>query len=343
MARRVTSIATPFAHLVGPGKIKIINGRLAFSTGDGTPTRLDPTALRTLLCYGHVGVSDDAMSLLLQHDVQVAWLTPAGHRCHGRLVRASRSTTALRIAQHQVLLVEEQKLELARDVVACKIESQIAATRHYQRQSHDSAGPALRQMHEMLDKCRASDNLDALRGIEGATSAAWFVLFGNLILPPFRFTQRVRRPPTDPVNALLSLGYTWLLTRTVARCEAVGLEVALGALHEYRPGRPSLACDLIEPMRVPVVDRWVLTLCNQKHVAPDSFVAENGGIRLQRDVFPRILASWEEHWSNGGHESSLDLAIQQLASKFRRLARNLPTGLDAPENPADVGTVVNEP
>src|SRR5712691_6693143 len=104
MSRRTTSIVTPVAHLVGPGKLKVINGRLAFATGEATPVRLDPIALRTLLCYGSVGVSDEAMRLLLQHGVEVAWMTPAGHRCHGRLVRSDPSTTALRIQQHQVFL-----------------------------------------------------------------------------------------------------------------------------------------------------------------------------------------------------------------------------------------------
>ena len=92
------------------------------------------------------------------------------------------------------------------------------------------------------------------RQCNGVTAA---LRCGQLLRPPWRFVQRVRRPPTDPVNALLSLGYTWVLTRTVARCEAAGLEVNLGGLHDYRPGRPSLACDLMEPLRVPAVDRWV--------------------------------------------------------------------------------------
>src|SRR5258707_9820404 len=103
MARRTTSVITPVAHLVGPGKLKVINSRLAFTTGEGTPVRLDPEALRTVLCYGDVGVTDEAFQVLFKHEVEVAWLTASGHHCRGRLVRSDPSTTALRLLQHQVL------------------------------------------------------------------------------------------------------------------------------------------------------------------------------------------------------------------------------------------------
>jgi CRISPR-associated protein Cas1 len=325
MPRRTTSLVTPVAHLVGPGKLKVINGRLAFATGQGPPVRLDPAALRTLFCYGDVGVSDEALRLLFQHDVEVAWLTPAGHRCRGRLVRSDRSTTALRLLQHQAFAAAPWKREVAVGLVAAKIASQAQAARHYQRQGCTAAGPVLGQLRAAGRRCQEAADLDALRGVEGSASAAWFGLLGRLLLPPWVFTQRLRRPPPDPVNALLSLGYTWLLARTVARCEALGLEVALGTLHEYRPGRPSLACDLIEPLRVPAVDRWVVTLCNQQQVTPADFVTADGGVRLQPKAFARILAGWEDHWTQGGHERSLDAVLQQLVQQLRQYGTGLPT------------------
>ncbi|MHB1425847.1 MAG: CRISPR-associated endonuclease Cas1, partial [Gemmataceae bacterium] len=325
MPLRVTSISTPIAHLVGPGKIKIINGRLAFTTGRESPTRLDPAALRTLLCYGGVGVTDEAMSVLLRHGVEVAWLTAGGHRCHGRLVGTHADKTALRIVQHQVLADQRHKLELAKTVVVEKIESQMAAARHAQRHGTSAAGTVLRRLKSALDNCRGARDLDVIRGIEGGATAAWFSLFGNLLKAPWTFTQRVRRPPTDPVNALLSLGYTCLLSRTATRCEALGLEVALGALHEFRHGRPSLACDLIEPLRIPAVDRWVIALCNEGRIAVGDFLeSETAGIRLQQEVFPRVLADWEKHWMSSGIEALLHQNVEGFIQRIRRLA-NLPS------------------
>ena len=227
MKPRTSSIATPVAHLVGPGKLKVINGRLAFSTGKGSPLRLDTAALRTLYCYGPVGISDLAFRMLFRHNVQVAWMTPAGHRCQGRLVRSDASSTALRIQQHQVFANLPTRTAIACDVVKHKIESQIQAARHYQRQGCHDAGHTLKKLLASAAHCQTGLNLDALRGVEGSASAAWFGLFGKLLTAPWQFTQRLRRPPPDPVNGLLSLGYTWLTTRTGARCEAAGLEIAL--------------------------------------------------------------------------------------------------------------------
>jgi CRISPR-associated protein Cas1 len=338
MPARVTSIVTPTAHLVGPGKIKVINGRLAFTTGQGTPTRLDPAALRTILCYGGVGVTDEAMAVLLRHGIEVSWLTAGGHRCHGRLVGYRADKTALRIVQHQVLANKRHKLELARTLVREKIESQMAAARHAQRHGTALAGEILRRLKSALDNCRGARDLDAIRGMEGGATAAWYLLFGNLLIAPWTFTQRVRRPPTDPVNALLSLGYTWLLSRASTRCEALGLEVGLGALHEFRHGRPSLACDLIEPLRIPAVDRWVIALCNEGRIAPGDFLASTtNGMRLKQEVFPRGLADWEKHWLAAGIESTLNQAVETFIQRIRRFANDPPTVAEVPAEGEGLG------
>ncbi len=270
-------------------------------------------------------------TLLLRHNVQVAWLTPGGSRCHGRLVRAQPSSTLLRVHQHQTFADAGHRLTFARDVVQRKIRSQIDAARHYQRQGRTASlrSPLLRQLKIFLDNAASARDLDCLRGMEGAASAVWFNLFGKFIRSPWTFQQRTRRPPTDPVNALLSLGYTCLSTRIVARCEAVGLETALGALHDYRAGRPSLACDLIEPLRVPVVDRWVLMLCNEQRLTPDCFRTVDGGVKLQPAQFPQVLAWWEEHWDEIAAAERITTEIDALVRFIRRPVLP-PMGRDGP-------------
>lgn len=314
---RITTIAAPLAHLVGPGKIKVINGRLAFSTGDGAPLRLDPTELHTVYCYGPVGVTDDAMQVLFAHDVAVAWLTPAGSRCRGRLVRSDPSRTTLRLLQHRALADAAGQRDWAAQVVTAKIDSQVAAARHYQRQGHAAAGGVLRQFQAAREQC-PSATLDQLRGLEGTASAAWFGLLGQVLVPAWSFTLRTRRPPRDPINALLSLGYTWLLSRVIARCDAVGLEVNLGGLHDYRPGRPSLACDLMEPFRVPAVDRWVVSICNQGQISAGDFRPDDGGIYLQQDRFPKILHAWEDYWRSQELEIAFDSWIEEFTRWLRQ-------------------------
>ncbi len=100
---RTSTVAASVAHLIGPGKLKVLNGRLAFSAPDNRPLRLDARALKSLFCYGRVSVSDEAMRVLLAGGIAVAWMSPCGARCRGRLVTDRDSSTTLRMMQHGVL------------------------------------------------------------------------------------------------------------------------------------------------------------------------------------------------------------------------------------------------
>lgn len=315
--KRLTSVATPVAHLVGPGKIKVVNQHLAFSCpGQGT-IRLDPRTLKTLCCYGNVTISDEAFRLIFRHGIAVAWLTPSGNRCHGRLVGCDPASATLRSLQHQTLAQDQFALAWARFIVHAKIRSQCEAARRFQRNGCGQAASVLAALEPLLAQTAAAQSLDQVRGLEGAASAAWFRYLATVFRPPWVFTQRLRRPPPDPVNALLSLGYTWVHTRATAKAEAYGLEVYLGGLHDFRPGRPSLACDLVEPLRVPAVDRWVVSLCNQNRLSPADFVSENGGMRLNPKVFGRVLHSWETHWVQGKHEQVLEKLLLAFVEMVR--------------------------
>ncbi len=322
MAKTPTSLATPTAHLIGPGKLKVLNGRLAYSKGQGRPTRLDPTKLQTIVCYGNVGVTDDAMTMLFRNEIEVSWLSANGSRCRGRLARSSDRATALRVIQHRVLLDPAARLRLAGGIVVAKINSQSTAARHFQRHGDGQATAFRRQARQSCRAARAATDLDRLRGVEGFSSKALLALWGRRLAKPWSFPGRVRRPPTDPVNALLSLGYTWLINKVVARIQATGLEANLGALHELRPGRPSLACDLIEPLRVPIVDRWVLKRCNRGPLSPGDFEAvPDRGVRLKRHCFTDILSTWETDWLSLGHHRLLEGQVDDFVTNLRREAR----------------------
>jgi CRISPR-associated protein Cas1 len=321
MARRVTSVATPTAHLVGPGRIRVVNGQLAYAAEEIQPLRLEPRELELVLCYGDVGVTGEALALLFAHRVEVAWLTLAGQRCRGRLVRSDAARTRLRILQHHYLSEPALVLEWARSVVVRKINAQIECARHYQRHGQEEAGRGRSALLALARSAREVATLEEVRGIEGSASACWFRLLGGLFQSGWSFGQRVRRPPTDPVNALLSLGYTWLLARTVARVEASGLEVGLGGLHSYHPGRPSLACDLMEPLRT-AVDRWVVMLCNRNQVRHEDFVRQpSGGVRLGPGVMARVLLSWEKYWTEQGLQDNLEGEVRGFVSRLRSVAQ----------------------
>jgi CRISP-associated protein Cas1 len=319
MVKSETSISSPTVHLMGPGKLRVLNSRLAFSTGKEPPTRLDPARLKHVLCYGNVGISDEAFTMLFHHNVQVSWLSPHGARFRGRLTRVVDQAVQLRMLQHHAALDPRQKLELARQMVADKVASQVDAARHYQRHGNAAAKQFLGRAPRYQQDIQRAADLDVLRGLEGSSSKAWFSLLGELFEKPWTFAGRVRRPPTDPVNALLSLGYTWLLNRMIARLDAEGLEVHVGMLHEYRPGRPSLGCDLIEPLRVPLVDRWVIEACARAWVKPDDFVGGGGGVQLQKDAFSRVLGLWENAWLQNHGARQLEKRTNQFTATLRQV------------------------
>jgi CRISPR-associated protein Cas1 len=297
------------------------NRQLAFQADgeENGPLRLDPTKLEILHIYGSVQITDDALQLLWTNEVEVSWLSAAGAKCRGRLVRTDSRKTTLRIRQHRILAQPTRQLQCARWIVERKIESQVKAARHYQRHGSLDTTEVLERLTRAREQCQSA-NLESLRGIEGSTSAEWFALLGRVIKKPWSFTARVRRPPTDPVNAMLSLGYTWVLNRISAQIQAAGLEVNLGALHDYRPGRPSLACDLMEPLRVPGVDRWIVGLFNQDRISEEAFVNQDGAIRLQPSVFGQVLADWEKHWTKGKLTEEMDEMIAEFMKWLTEVA-----------------------
>ncbi|MCA9261453.1 MAG: CRISPR-associated endonuclease Cas1, partial [Planctomycetales bacterium] len=134
----------------------------------------------------------------------------------------------------------------------------------------------------------------ALHAVEGQAAKVWFAFFSELLPPGWPFERRTAHPPQNAVNALLSLGYSLATSRCAALLAAADLDPLVGFLHDVRPGRPSLACDLVEMLRVPLVDRLVLRLLARKQIKPESFAAQANAWRLLPDALRLFVASFEE-------------------------------------------------
>lgn len=317
-----TTVCPPVAHLVGPGKLKHVNGRLVFSAPQRSPVRLDLKRLKTLVCYGSVSFSDQALQALLHHGVETALMSGHGFKCHGRLIGQNDSSALLRIRQHDVFHDSRQRLMFARHWVLQKIESQRQAVRHYQRHSVSLAGTVLRELKTYAKTAQQASSVESLRGSEGAATARWFQILAAVLNAPWTFPGRNRRPPRDPVNSLLSLSATWLLRRTEAQLRSVGLEITLGTLHEFHHGRPSLACDVVEPLRVAAADRWVIRVCNEGHLRPDLFRKDpERGVYLPEGRFGEVLHHWENHWAEGELEKQLKDTVDWLCRQIRQLGQ----------------------
>ena len=172
------------------------------------------------------------------------------------------------------------------------------------------------------------DNLESLRGYEGSGAARYFPAFGQLLLDPvWDFAQRHRRPPTDPINAMLSFGYTLLFNNVLSLLLAEGLNPYLGNLHRSDRKEPHLAFDLMEEWRSPLVDTLILSLANKQSIKPDEFTAgANGGVYLTETARRRFLGYFEQRVSTHvAHPDAPEPVMYRRAMQLqiRRYKRSL--------------------
>lgn len=239
--------------------------------------------LGSIMLFGNAMMSTQAMHRCAAEGRAVN-LMDYGGRFKARVVGPLCGNVLLRQAQYDAQRDEARTTEIARAIVAGKIkncyQSVMRAARDTKPRETKSAedGTALRECGQALSLLLASlplqANTDAVRGIEGQAAALYFEVFGAMILvspDEFSFRLRTRRPPRDRVNALLSFLYALLAADCTAACEGVGLDPQFGYLHTLRPGRPSLALDLMEEFRPCLADRLMLTLINRKQIRPDHF------------------------------------------------------------------------
>jgi CRISPR-associated protein Cas1 len=204
-----------------------------------------------------------------------------------------------RYRQYQAINDSSWTLHQARRLVEEKLQSYEDALLYMRRQGRADAGivSLLAELPGMRQAVRAAPDPATLLGLEGMASKRWFQAFDRLLPEGWTLPGRRKRPPTDPVNALLSFGYALLFHRVQAACLAWGLDAATGFFHQYHPGRDSLACDLMEPFRVPAVDRLVLRMLGLKSYHQEEFIHNEGdfSVRLVEEALRRWMTDLEMH------------------------------------------------
>lgn len=258
---------------------------------------VEPHRLDAIVLVGRVHITREALALAFDGGIGVAWLDWRG-RLLGRSVPAGWRSGDLRLAQYAAHADPERRRSLAADFVAGKLRAADAVLRagRSNRPGLPEIATALGEIARARARLATAPSLDAVLGSEGAGAAAYFAGYAALVDGPQSFPGRRRRPPPDPVNALLSFGYVLLLRRVEAIVEARGLDPAIGFLHSFRAGRPSLALDLMEEFRHPLVDRLVATLFNRRQLTAAHFQEEPdaGGVRMTRDGLRRFLPLWTD-------------------------------------------------
>jgi CRISPR-associated protein Cas1 len=269
-----------------------------------------------VIVLGEVTLTASAMHLLLERNIEITFLSHYG-QFRGRLSPPFSKNGMLRLAQYHAHHDMTKRCELARSFVIGKLSNQRTMLQRYNRRladagtrqaieqmgqiQHQRANLSLEKAHGAKRQTRgdhliAGTPLETILGLEGAGSAAYFGSFGKLLSDPKRwpFSGRVKRPPTDPVNALLSFGYSLLTNKVASAVQMVGFDHFVGYLHSTVHGRPALALDLMEEFRPIIVDSVVLTLLNNRMFTGNDFVAELGAYRLKDERRKVFFTKFEE-------------------------------------------------
>lgn len=253
--------------------------------------------LEQIVCFGNVQVTSQTLALLLEQNVELCFLTMHG-KFRGRLVGEMARNGRLRQAQWRVSCDSEAERELAARFVIGKVRNQRAMLRRHARQ-YPSLQLALKAAADTLtDALRAIpriQTLDGLRGIEGDAAGVYFGAFSLLLRQSgFAFHTRERRPPRDPVNALLSFAYTLLANELLAAIHIVGLDPYVGFLHAERHGKASLCYDVMEEFRAPFADALVLAVINNRVVSMEDFDTTLEVCTLREGGKRRFLEQYEQ-------------------------------------------------
>ena len=278
--------------------------------------RIPLVKIDEVVVLGEVTLTASALHLLLERDIEITFLSHYG-QFKGRLSPSFSKNAILRMAQYRAHADMTRRCELARRFVIGKLSNQRQRLQRFSRTHQDAeVSQEIKQLTDLIgglatfpvhqppgrkplasgDHRVAGTALETILGMEGAGSAAYFHCFGKLLSDPrqWPFPGRVKRPPTDPVNSLLSFGYSLLTNKVASAVQLVGFDHFVGYLHSSFYGRPALALDLMEEFRPVIVDSVVLTLLNNRMLTPNDFVIELGAYRLKDERRKLFFTQFEE-------------------------------------------------
>lgn len=250
-----------------------------------------------ILCFGQVSVSPFLMGYCGEQGIGLSFYTEYG-RFLARVQGKQTGNVLLRRTQYRVADDAVKANAIAKLMVGAKIANgRNVLQRELRNHGENPALTAIvHRLADSLKRCQNSESVGQTMGIEGEAGAAYFSVFNELLRDgEFKFEGRIRRPPTDPVNALLSFTYSLITHECSSALMGVGLDPYVGFLHQDRPGRASLALDLLEEFRAPWADRFVLTLFNRKQLQENDFSYEaSGAVKLTDIARKKVLTAFQE-------------------------------------------------
>lgn len=276
--------------------VRLRGGSLLVTRNGATIASWELEFLDALCLFGPARISTRAMRALLTRGIPTALLTGRG-RLVGSLLPPAGGNASLRLAQYRLTTDLHRRLTLSRSLIDAKMANAAAVLRRFMRNHPDvDLANALHVIEDFRARLPQAQDLAALRGLEGSAARTWFTAMQRMCVGELPLKGRTRRPPRDPVNALLSLAYTFLTTEITSSLAALGFDPYLGFYHDVARNRPSLALDLAEPLRQGIIDRIVLSVVNKRVLTPDDFHHRpDGACYLTRDALKRFIREYERN------------------------------------------------
>jgi len=249
--------------------------------------------LARVFIFGNIQITTQAMKFLLENGIDTSFFNYYG-KFIGRLIPVSSKNIPLRISQYKWHISEDLRLNISKILVCGKIKNSRNILLKYARNHPEvDFSKSTLEMLQLIESVSRKNGIPSLLGVEGRAAAIYFECFGKMILKNFTFANRKPRYPKDPVNSLLSFGYALLTNELFSALSARGFDPYLGYLHGAEYGRPSLALDLVEEFRQPLIDRLVLELINKDIIKPDDFEDIDNMIYLTGEARKEYLSHYE--------------------------------------------------
>ena len=286
--------------------LSLDNENVVVKRKDQELTRIPLHTLEAIFCFTYMGATPALMGSCVEKGINLVFYSPTG-KFLARATGYERGNVLLRMTQFRIAEDKGLSCRYGKNFLLGKIYNakwvlERATRDHPERVPVESIKKATSLLTEAMEEIRKCNDLDSLQGIEGKAAQIYFQCFDDMILQQkddFVFTDRNRRPPLDRVNALLSFAYSILTRDCEAALEGVGLDPYIGFVHRQRPGRRSLALDLIEELRASYADRFVLYCINQRVIKPEHFVIQqNGAVLLNDEGRKQFFTEWQKRKSD---------------------------------------------
>lgn len=289
-------VTTPESYLTKDGENVVVKVK------DVETFRIPVHNIEGIVCFGYMGASPGLMGMCAERNVGLSFVSPTG-RFIGRFQGKVSGNVLLRRKQYRLADAEDNSVSIARVFIIGKVSNCRSILQRMIRDHCSIINVAIVEesskiLQNILKRILNVSSLDEIRGYEGEAALAYFSAFDQLILcqkEEFFFHGRNRRPPRDNVNAMLSFVYTILMHDVQSAIETVGLDPFVGFLHRDRPGRPSLALDMMEEFRPYLADRLVLSLINRKQVNSGGFIhTDAGDVIMKENTRKELITAWQK-------------------------------------------------